>query len=81
MLFALSLQAVNMVSRLCRDCAISGCGAKYRVVRLANHLADVYLLEFIEHRKYLQEAKLQPKIKFIGYGSKKMKKIATRTGE
>ena len=80
MLFALSLQAVNMVRRECRDCPISACGAKY-LVRLANHLADVYLLEFIERRKYLQEAKLQPKIKFIGYGSKKMKKIATRTGE
>ena len=73
MLFALSLQAVNMVRRECRDCPISACGAKY-LVRLANHLADVYLLEFIERRKYLQEAKLQPKIKFIGYGSKKDEK-------
>ena len=34
----------------------------------------MHLLEFIARRKYLQEAKLQPKIKFTGYGSKKDEK-------
>ena len=55
-----------MTKRACRDCPIPGCGAKY-LVRLANHLADVHLLDSIERRKYLQEAKLQPKLKLIVY--------------
>ena len=42
------------------------CGAKY-LVRLANHLADVHLLDTDQRRKYLQEAKLQPKVKFVVY--------------
>ena len=52
--------------RVCRDCPVPGCGAKY-LVRLANHLADVHLCDIDERRKYLQEAKLQPKIKFFVY--------------
>ena len=59
-----------MVKRVCRDCPIPGCGAKY-LVRVANHLADVHLLDSIQRRKYLQEAKLQPKIKYIVYGMPK----------
>ena len=55
-----------MTKRVCRDCPVPGCGAKY-LVRLANHLADVHLLDIDQRRKYLQEAKLQPKIKFVVY--------------
>ena len=55
-----------MVKRVCRDCPVPDCGAKY-LVRLANHLADVHLLDVNQRRKYLQEAKLQPKLKFIAY--------------
>ncbi len=53
--------------RVCRDCPIEGCGARY-LARLSNHLADVHELhDPTERKKYLQEAKLQPKVKFIVY--------------
>ena len=52
--------------RVCRNCAISSCGAKY-LVRLANHLADVHQLDHIQRIQYLQEAKLQPKVKVVVY--------------
>ena len=55
-----------MVNRVCRDCPIPGCGAKY-LVKLSNHLTDVHLLDYDERRKYLQEAKLQPKVKVMNY--------------
>ena len=55
-----------MVKRYCRDCQVPNCGAKY-LVRLANHLADVHLLDIEQRRQYLQEAKLQPKIKSVDY--------------
>ena len=55
-----------MVKRVCRDCPVPNCGAKY-LVRLANHLADVHLLDIGQRRRYLQEAKLQPKVKFVVY--------------
>ena len=55
-----------MVKRICRDCPVPNCGAKY-LVRLANHLADVHLLDIDQRRKHLQEAKLQPKVKFVQY--------------
>ena len=42
--------------------------AKY-LVRLANHLADVHQLDHIQRRLYLQEAKLQPKVKVVVYES------------
>ena len=55
----------NMVyTRVCRNCPISWCGTKY-LVRLANHLADVHQLDHIQRRQYLQEAKLQPKVKVV----------------
>ena len=57
-----------MVNRVCRDCPIPGCGAKY-LVKLSNHLTDVHGLDYTERRKILQEAKLQPKIKVITYDS------------
>ena len=52
--------------RVCRNCPISSCGGKY-LVRLANHLADVHQLDHIQRRQYLQEAKLQPKVKVVVY--------------
>ena len=60
---------VNMVyKRVCGNCPISSCGAKY-LVRLANHLADVHQLDQIQRRQYLEEAKLQPKVKVVVYES------------
>jgi hypothetical protein len=50
--------------RVCRTCPI--CGSK-DLVRLANHLADVHQLDVAERKKYLQEARLQPKLKFVVY--------------
>ena len=50
--------------RVCRNCPIPSCG-----VRLANHLADLHQLGHIQRRQYLQEAKLQPKVKVVVYES------------
>ena len=69
MSFVFSHRTVNLVSkRVCRNCPISSCGAKY-LVRLASHLADVHQLDHIQRRQYLQEAKLQPKVKVVVYES------------
>ena len=69
MSFVFSRRTVNMVyKRVCRNCPISSCGAKY-LVKLANHLADVHQLDHIQRRQYLQEAKLQPKVKVVIYES------------
>ena len=70
MSFVFSHRTVNMVyKRVCRDCPLSGCGAGY-LVRLANHLADVHQLDYIQRRQYLQGVKLQPKVKVVVYESK-----------
>lgn len=61
-----------MVNRVCRDCPIPDCGAKY-LVKLSNHLTDVHQLDHIERRKCLQEAKLQPKVKVVVYLDSKEK--------
>ena len=67
MSFVFSHQTVNMVYKtVCRNCPIPSCGSKY-LVRLANHLADVYQLDHIQRRQYLQEAKLQPKVRVVVY--------------
>ena len=64
-----SRRTVNMVyERICRNCPISSCGAKY-LVELANHLTDVHQLDHIQRRQYLLEAKLQPKVKVVVYQS------------
>ena len=64
MSFVFIHRTVNMVyKRVCRNCPISSCGAKY-LVRLANHLADVHQLDHIQRRQYLQEAKLKLKSSF-----------------
>ena len=69
MSFVFSHQTVNMVyKRVCRNCPIPSCGAKY-LVRLADHLADVHRLDHIQRRQYLQEAKLQPKVIVVVYES------------
>ena len=52
-----------MVGRTRRNCPVPECGAKY-LVRLANHLADVHSLDIKQRRKYLQEARLQPRLEF-----------------
>ena len=62
------LRVVNMSTRGCRDCPVPDCGAKY-LVRLANHLANVHMLDIDQRRKYLQEAKRHPIVKRVAYKS------------
>ena len=69
-LFLLRSQTVNMAKCVCRDCLIPNCGAKY-LVKLSNHLTDVHALDYINRRKWLQEAKLQPKVKVMIYSAKR----------
>ena len=38
--------------------------------QIANHLADVHQLDNRQRRQYLQEARLQPKVKVVVYESK-----------
>ena len=52
--------------RVCRDCPVPDCGAKY-LVKLSNHLADVHGLSCDERRMWLQECKRQPIIKVVNY--------------
>ena len=73
-LFLLRSQTVNMAKRVCRDCPIPNCGAKY-LVKLSNHLTDVHELDYINRRKWLQEAKLQPKVKVMIYPTKKKQEL------
>ena len=68
--------AEMVVKRVCRDCPFPGCGAKY-LVKLSNHLADVHQLDHIEWRKYLQEAKLQPKVEVVIYHEQNNKDSST----
>ena len=65
-LFLLRSRTVNMAKRVCRDCTILNCGAKY-LVKLSDHLRDVHELDYINRRKWLQEAKLQPKVRVMIY--------------
>ena len=39
-------------------------------MKLSNHLTDVHRLDYIQRRKWLQEAKLQPKIRVVIYPAK-----------
>ena len=52
--------------RVCRDCPVPDCGAKY-LVKLSNHLADVHGLSCDERRVWLQESKRQPVVKVVNY--------------
>ena len=45
------------------------CPIKY-LVKLSNHLTDVHRLYCIQRRKWLQEAKLEPKIRVVIYPAK-----------
>ena len=65
MSFLFSHRTVNMVyNRVCRNCPISSCGAQY-LVRLANHLADVYQLDHIQRRQFLKLKSSFTKVKRI----------------
>ena len=69
-----------MTKRVCRDCPIPNCGAKY-LVRLSNHLTDVHGLDYINRRKWLQKAKLQPKFRVMIYPTKRTQRIRPSTSE
>ena len=71
---------VNMTKRVCRDCPIRNCGPKY-LVKLSNHLTDVHALDYINRRKWLQEAKLQPKVKVMIYPAKRSQGLKRSRGE
>ena len=60
-LLLLRPRTVNMTKRVRRDCPNPNCGANY-LIRLSNHLTDVHGLDYINRKKWLQEAKLQPKV-------------------
>ena len=51
-----------MTKPVCRDCPIANCAANY-LVRLSNHLTDVPGLDYINRRRWLQEAELQVKVR------------------
>ena len=69
-----------MTKRVCRDCPIPNCGAKY-LVRLSNYLTDVHELDYINRRKWLQEAKLQPKVRVMIYPAKRSQGLRPSTSE
>ena len=79
-LFLLRSRTVNMTKCVCRDCPIPNCGAKY-LVKLSNHLTDVHALDYINRRKWLQEAKLQPKVKVMVYPAKGSQGLKRSRGE
>ena len=69
-----------MTRRVCRNCPIPNCGAKY-LVRLSNHLTDVHEFDYINRRKWLQEAKLQPKVRVMIYPPKRSQGLRPSTSE
>ena len=79
-LLLLRSRTVNMTKRVCRDCPIPNCGAKY-LVKLSNHLTDVHALDYINRRKWLQEAKLPPKVKVMVYPAKRSQGLRPTTSE
>ena len=68
--FLLRSQTVNMAKCMCREFPIPNCGATY-LVKLSNHLTDVHELDYINRRKWLQEAKLQPTVRVMIYPAKR----------
>ena len=72
------LRTIKMVKSVCRDCPISHCGAKC-LVKLSNHLTDVHRLHYIQRRKWLQEAKLQPKTRVVVYPAKASQEFRMRS--
>ena len=69
-LFLLRSRTVNMALRVCRDCQFPNCGAKY-LVKLCKHRTDVHALDYVNRKKWLQKAKLQPKVRVMIYPAKK----------
>ena len=69
-----------MTKRVCCDCPIPNCGAKY-LIRLSNHLTDVHGLDYINRRKWLQEAKLQSKVRVMIYPAKRSQGLRPTTSE
>ena len=69
-----------MTKRVCRECPISNCGAKY-LVRLSNNLTDVHGLDYINRRKWLQEAKVQPQATVMIYPAKRSQVLRNSTSE
>ena len=69
-----------MTKRVFRDCPIPNCGAEY-LVRLSNHLTDVHGLDYINRRKWLQETKLQPKVRVMIYPAKRSQGLRPSTSE
>ena len=68
-----------MTKRVCRNCPIPNCGAKY-LIKLSNHLTDIHELDYINRRKWLQEAKLQPKVKVMIYPAKRSQRLKRSRG-
>ena len=73
-------RTVNMTKRVCCDCPIPNCGAKY-LVRLSNHLTDVHGLDYINRRKWLQDAKLQSKVRVMIYPAKRTQGLRPSTSD
>ena len=69
-----------MTKRVCRDYPIPNCEAK-DLVRLSNHLTDVHGLDYINRRKWLQEAKLQSKVRMMIYPTKRSQGLRPSTSE
>ena len=69
-----------MAKRVCRDCLIPDCGAK-DLVKLSNYLTNVHELDSINRRKWLQETKLQPKVRVMIYPAKKRQGLRPSTSE
>ena len=70
-----------MTKRVGRDCPIPNCGEKY-LVRLSNHLTDVHGLDYINRRKWIQEAKLQlSKVRVMIYPAKSSQGLRPTTSE
>ena len=71
---------LNMTKRVWRDCPIPNCGPKC-LARLSYHLTDVHGLNFINRRKWLQEAKLQHKVTVMIYPAERSQGLRPSTTE
>ena len=69
-----------MAKHVCHDYPILNCGEKY-LVKFSNHLTDVHELDYINRRKWLQEMKLQPKVKVMIYPAKRSQGLKCSRGE
>ena len=69
-----------MAKRVCRDCPIPNCGTKY-IVKVSSHPTDVHELSYINRRKWLQEAKLQPKVRVMIYPTRRSQGLRPSASE